>query len=376
MHRPERKKAAREPLVRSIISEALRNVTSGASRALILAIAFALTAGGLSWAAIRAVEQLASRAETYLASGAAVHIITLPGTINGQECDNLANTPGILAAGALRAGPEITPAALPSRAISTYQVTAGFGRLLALTRSNRPWADGAWLSQEVATDLGVGQGTSSLPLANGTTLPVVGVYADPNDGRDSNLEYEILLPVAPVSAFDSCYALLWPSATAAAGLLRISANYHPSTSDSTSGQAQLSQLNTTLGTDFDTKVLLRTLPSKPLGLAGLLVGMCLGMVAIRIRRLELASQLHAGYPRASLALQLMLEVAIWAALGACPALVGSYWMALDASAGTFWSALVPGIATITLTGIGAVLGAQLTLLLVREKHLFRYFKAR
>lgn len=371
------------PRLPVVLTEAWRNVISGTSRAFLWAAVLAVVVGALGGAQARAVVGFAAEARQFRDSGAAVTIVSLTGAIDGAQCDALASYPGVVASGALRQGPEVTLSAMPSRTMASLESTPGFGRLLDLDRTGAPgpWAGGAWVAADLAADLGTLPG-SAISLVGRTAsgpvsaIVVDGVYEQPDDGRDSKLSYQLIAPVVPVEPFDECWMMAWPDPSATATILRLPLiPQDPGVADE-EAKPQISQLNTTLGTRFDGLAEFAKIPLAPLSWAGAGIGLALGIVSIRMRRLELAGALHAGVAKKAVALQTMIETAWWLVLALAPALVACHLAATLGNGADGWPAFSPGVRTLSLAAAATLVGSQLAVLMTREKHLFRYFKNR
>ena len=108
--------------LRSVLSEALRNIGAGVSHALLMfaAVLFASTLlGGYEAANVVGLEtEVLQRINAYADVGAIVG-----GTVDGAACDRLADAGGGVMgtlAGAMRAGQQIVPLATPGKDISSY----------------------------------------------------------------------------------------------------------------------------------------------------------------------------------------------------------------------------------------------------------------
>ena len=119
--------------LRSVLSEALRNIGAGVSHALLMfaAVLFASTLlGGYEAANVVGLEpEVLQRINAYADVGAIVG-----GTVDGAACDRLADAGGGVMgtlAGAMRAGQQIVPLATPGKDISSYEVTPGMIRMIA-----------------------------------------------------------------------------------------------------------------------------------------------------------------------------------------------------------------------------------------------------
>lgn len=111
--------------LRSVLSEALRNIGAGVSHAMLMfaAVLFASTLlGGYETVNVVGLEtEAVQRINAYADVNAIVG-----GTVDGTACDRLANAGGGVMstlAGAMRAGQQIVPLATPGTDISSYGVT-------------------------------------------------------------------------------------------------------------------------------------------------------------------------------------------------------------------------------------------------------------
>jgi hypothetical protein len=335
---------------------------------------FALTVGVLAVAQARTVVGFVGEALAFERSGGAIQTVALAGAIDGAQCDAVASLPGIVAAGALRAGPEIVLAQLPSTSISSLEVTVGFGRLLDLRRTGGAWGDGMWVSQDLADGIGLTLDHPQVPLANGDTLAVDGIYDYPNDGRSPTLIYQILSPAPAVDLFDECWELVWPDPDLAIPVLTLPVI--PDFSGAEQTRVTVGQVNTTLGASFDGPARFAALPLGAMRLAGVGVAGVAGFVSVRSRRLELASALHAGVAKTALALQVTVETAWWLLLGLTPSVATAVYAARAGNTTEWFTAFFPAAQTLAAAGATAILGALAATALTRETHLFRYFKNR
>ncbi|MCM3532814.1 hypothetical protein M3693_01045 [Cellulosimicrobium funkei] len=352
---------------RSVASEAARNLRSGTTRALLLAVAFVLLVGTLAALDTRAVVDVLRGAADFRASGAAIATLAAPGRVDGGRCEAFSDVPGITA-GAYRAGEPLRALSLPSSRLSVFDVTPGL--LDVLTGTTTPArTSGVWLSAGLAETLGVVAG-DRLATSSGDAT-VAGIYAYPDDGRDRALAYAVLTPVPPAGTFDVCWAEAWPVDAGSSALLPTA--LLPGTDPT---EATLGQLNTRLGAEHDALDLLAHRLTRHAPVAALLTGFVLGAASVRARRLELAAALHARVPRPALAWQVLLEVLAWTLAGALIAgaclLWISRWGNPDPGAEAWWT----GLRVVAVGAGGALLGALLGVLGTRERSLFRYFKDR
>lgn len=365
---------------REILSEAMRDVWTGVARPLLLAGIFALLVGGIVVLDVRVLVGANDQLEQWRGSGAAIVIAYAEGAINGAACEGLAETGGITGVGAVRTVEDGLP--LPTLPLATpayAEVTPGFAQLIATAAggSDTPRAatpeslarGGLLLSDSLAATLDRGPSTT-LATADGSAT-VAGAYATADDGRQRTFAYAALAQVPAEGLFDYCWAEVWPPDPTTASLLRavVDAN-QPEV------QVKLAQLNPRHGTDLDALGLYRNRTSRYAPVTAAIAGLIFGFISIRMRRLELASALHAGVSRRAQAAQLCIETATWLLVGltiSAPLI----WFAAHLGNPLAAVATVPPIAAglcsaVVATFAGTLLGLQLT----REAQLFTYFKNR
>lgn len=362
-----------------VLREAGRNLSSGTTRGVLAAIVFIIVIGGLGLVQTRSVVDIAQRAAAFREAGASVMIVHLEDGIDGGQCDALAGSPGIVASGAIRAGTPLRLAALPSRDFETFEATPGLGAVLRVAAPGagvKSPAGGIWISNGVASTLGVTSAPDDLPVLPASQAHLSGTFPYPNDGRDPLLGYAILTPVLATGAFDSCWIEVWPDPDLSADLLLLPVLSSTDNAGSSPRAPEVRQLNTTLGSRLDTGTIADAVqPSVLLGAAAA-AGLALSLALTRLRRLELAAALHAGLSRASLAHQLLLETTGWILPAIAVTIPSLVWAAQDNNPGGVWPALFPGLRLVILSAILALLGGVIGALSTQERHLFRYFKAR
>ncbi|TGJ96268.1 hypothetical protein DLJ96_11055, partial [Actinotalea fermentans ATCC 43279 = JCM 9966 = DSM 3133] len=272
------------------------------------------------------------------------------------------------AAGALRTGEPLRALNLPSSELTGFEATPG---LLGALDRGRVAGAGLWLSADLAEALGAVAGDSI--ATNAGPARVGAVYPYPDDGRDRVLGYAAVAPIPATGLFDSCWVEIWPVNPETATLLRTAVVAEPSSE----AQPTQKQLNGRLGATYDASAEFSDRLTKPAPVAAIVLGLSLGFVATRLRRLELAAALHARVPRSALTWQVLLETAAWTGTAVIVTIPVLWWLAGGAGPlADHLSTWVLGMRTV-LAGAGAVLvGAVAGALTTREKHLFRYFKER
>ncbi len=364
------------PRFLAILSEAWRNITTGTSRVLTFVVLFALTIGTLAVVQARTVVDFMAQARAFRDSGAAIQIVSMTGAIDGAQCDALAELDGIPAAGAIRGGSALTLAVAPSRQMSAMEVSDGMSSILAWSGNGAiPAAPGVWVDEDLARELGIQSG-SVLPLLDGRDADVAGTYLYPQDGRDTKLSHQILVPVAPTEPFDECWVMSWPDQRSAADVMLLPVLPQPADEGGSRPTPQIRQLNSTWGKEFNGPERFQDLPMLPLTVASACVGLVLGFVSLRLRRLEIASALHAGVAKMAVALQYIFETIAWTIVGAVPSALAAYVASSIGNTTDRLPAFVPAAIVIAVGLYCAILGAFIAVIATREKHLFKYFKNR
>lgn len=358
-----------------VLREAWRNTKAGASRPIFTLIAFFLLIGGLGSAQAFWIAQVNRDADHWRSVGAAIQVVTMPGKIDGATCDELARVSGVAAAGAVRNGPSLQFAALPSTTFATFEGTPGLSKVLGVNAPPDAPKIGVWISSDLASTLGVsGQATRALRTTAGQSILVAGQYAYAEDGRLPILAYNLVSEVPAAGAFDACWVEIWPENPELDALLTL-----PVEGSKTSGQAdapKIQQLNASEGTVFAGKQRLERLPNwLPLS-ASVTIGILLGFILIWSRRLEIASALHAGISKIALMLQVAAELMIATTSAAALSLAAGLTISSTSNPGAPLPALL-ACASVVATGLtSTIVGAVLMTFAISENRLFRYFKSR
>lgn len=357
--------------LRSVLSESLRNLASGTTRAALFALVLVGLVGALALADVLATVDVLQQAERYRSSGSAVHVLEVAGGVDGTRCAALAGASGVVAAGAIRQADTVRALALPATRLTTWEVTPGLVDLLPHVDAHVSADDdvpGVWYSRDLAETLGAVPGRE-IATADGP-VATAGVFAWPDDGRARTLGYSALAPVAATGVFDQCWVHVWPIDPDAATLVYIAAD--PTKTE----LVTVTRLNSSLGSHFDTRAMLERRPTRYAPWAAVVVGLALGLAAVRLRRLEIAAVLHARVRKAHVAWQMMLETLAWVAAGAAIMAAGIAVAARLDNPGPGMFTVLVGARTIVAGSAAVLLGALLATLLTRERHLFRYSKDR
>ncbi len=353
--------------MRSVFSEAWRNLVSGTSKTVTAVVVSLLVFGGLAVIDTRAMIAVFQQVQTFRESGATVQVLSAAGAIDGARCEALNQVQGIRASGALRGAKSTHINVLPANEFMTYEVTPGFAAVLSEQAGK---GSGVWLPDTLAHTLSVGEG-STLVTAQGTTQ-VAGSYAYPDDGRDRQLGNSVLAQVPADGVFDACWAEVWPPSVETANYLR-TALLPIVDKDNKPNQGQL---NYSLGKNFDAVGALSERVTALSAYVTCAIGIVLGFVLIRTRRLELSAALHAQVPRVMMSWQVLIETSIIAIMTLVPAFSLLVFVSIYDNPLTMWEPWLVGARIVVSGVVGLLGGTQLGVLFTREKHLFKYFKER
>jgi len=349
----------------SVASEALRNIVTGTSRLAWGVALLAVLVGGPAIAEQAALLGAQHQAQQYRDSGAAIQVLSSD-AVDGGRCDALRTMPGITAAGARREAGTVRVTAMPSRDLTVHEVTPGFIHVIAGPDAV-PDA-GVWLPGPLADTLGAAAGTE-LDTSRGP-MRVAGVFPWPDDGRPAVLDSAIVAPVPAIGSFDACWAFAWPADGAAKPYLYLAV------APGADGASAVGALNTRLGETFDLDAVVAGRLTTLAAAVAAVLGAGIGGALVYGRRLEIASNLHAGVPRSAVVMQALLEVLACVA-GAGVLLAGvtlAHVVAYpDAAVMWTWGA---GMRVVGAGLAGTVLGGAIAVMGVRERHLFRFFRQR
>ena len=351
----------------AIVREALANILSGTSRAIVYFCLALVVCGGLVLADALSVRGLIDEAVRYQQVGASTRTVIAPGRIDGAACEALRRADGVLEAGAVRKRvKEYSLPAVPNSPVPGYDVTPSFPLAPAGPSS------GLLISSEVADMLRLAPGDGFAVDADEAN--VAGVFDYPLDGRRAGFGWSILAVVPERGIFDECWVKVWPeNEDLRTQLLQI---VLPARGDAKADAPEISQLNQTLGRSFtgrnrfDDRI---TRFAVPLVFAA---GFGAAFLAVRTRRLEVASNMHAGARKRSILIQLTVEMLVWAFPVAVLIWLSGFALAAgippDDATHLRWQQGIGAGAFL----LGALLGTAASVLSVNETHFFRYFKDR
>ena len=352
----------------ALIGESHRNLVSGATRAVVLAIVWTGLLATLTVSDVVTAHSLLVRAAEFQSSGAATVVVTAPGRVDGAACELLSRRETVASAGALRAAPVSVEALVsPGVPVPTSEATVG---LVDQLTGAPVW--GLLLSADAARSLGVVAG-DTLDLDQGVTT-VSSVFDYPDDGRRAGLGYSALVTVPAVGAFDECWATSWPLDRDLPGLL--ASVVLPADADGEEMPTVVAQLNQTRGAEFAGEHLYRSRPTAALPLLAIAGGLVIGAFGVRLRRLELASARHVGVTVADQTIHVSIEAATWITAGAAAALLVVPVVApgpVVSEPGATWASAALIVASGCVAALAGTIGALAT---VSERRFVRYFRNR
>ncbi|MDR1852946.1 MAG: hypothetical protein LBR21_09945 [Propionibacteriaceae bacterium] len=346
------------------------------TRGPIWAALFFVLVGLCACADVLAVGTVATEAREYLQVGASTFVLKSDRAVDGRTCENLGNVTGVLGAGALRSTSQtLVFAATPSSPVPIMESTPGLGTVLGL--AHKP-ADGLLVPRSLADSLGLTKGGNAPVLppmpgrsAESNEVKIAGVYEYPEDGRSRDLGYLALAQVPGADVFDSCWLKLWPPDPEYASSLLRTALTSRKAQDAT-----VRQLNSSRGLEFNPSSQYERRPTRYIWIIGLLGGFGLGTVSARTRKLELASNLHAGYPKRRLEGQMLLEGGFWVMSGTLLVSAAVVYLNRLYGLGLWGISALGGMKVPLCAALGALAGVWLATHTTREEALFSYFKER
>lgn len=356
----------------SVLGEIWRDILSGVSRAASFAVCVFSVVACCAGVDAMQIIVLERQVNDFRAAKGDVSLVKLDHGVNGQACADLSQSQQIQASGALRQAEDTVLKVLPSNAITTYEVTDGMLNVVDDTQSDHI---GVWVPTALASKLGVARG-SVLDTRHGE-LRIAGVYNWNEDGRDTRLGYAVLIPVAATGVFDECWASSWPSAEISAQMRQsVYAARNPT-------QAQVGSLNYTVGSSLDAYGLFSTrLTRFGMPFAGVVV-FVLSFMYCRRRRLEFAGDMHVGVSKSTLVVQMIGEYMLPGLTGLICAYGGLFLLLIIVCSGFQGISIRDAYAIFECELLGSLwvialldLGVLVSVCFVRERDLFKLFKAR
>lgn len=350
--------------------EIVRDILSGTSKLVWFALVTAVLLSGLCTAELLSARAYLAAAEEFQAAGASTLTITAPGRVDAAACDALSSVPGIAASGAISVQQsKLTAAALPSAPMMHYVASPGFAAVLSAGDTS---AGGVLASSEVVKTLGLRVG-DTIELSDSASR-VSGSYDYPSDGRRAGLGWAVI-EVSDKAIFDECWITAWPiTADVRSSLLLVLSGTQ---SAGTSDPPQIAQLNASLGQTFTGSTQFEQRITRLSAIVAAGICFMTGWFSVRIRRLQFASNLHAGLRRLDFVALVLVETLGWVLPAAIMAtatvavIAGNSFVVADTAALRALGALI-----IMSGAVAAVAGAVASQFAIREKHLFFYFKER
>ncbi|NTW40275.1 MAG: hypothetical protein HGA44_10385 [Cellulomonadaceae bacterium] len=342
-------------------------MTSGTTRAVVLSVVLIVLGLAAVTSEAVLVTALEDEAAVFTSSGASVLTVSAPGQVDGARCESLTRVAGVRAAGALTMTTDrrITVVSLPGAPVPYAAATAGLAKVVHADADGGP---GLLVSGDAARLLGATVG-QDLQTTDGTTR-ISGIFEYPSDGRRNGYGYLAIALAPATGAFDECWVDVWPQNQQMRSLLLTTVNQGASAAE----EPEVAQLNLTHGLEFDGSVRYRERITRWAGpMVGCLAAV-LGFVAVRTRRVELASALHDRVAPVDLWAVVLAETMAWTVP---PALLTVAAAAVSfAGHGELGVGLVLGARVAVVLGLGAVVGVAAGLLMTRERDLFLYAKDR
>lgn len=362
----------------ALLREIWRDIRSGTAWTVIFSFLSSIILMGLAVADLTFLSRLNNQATYLRNSMASVTVLEAPGHINPNACLALTRYEGVKSVVAIRSAQSpLTPSALPSTPIRTFEATGDIPSMLRMSTSRLapsqtlPDRSGVYLVEGVADTLGQKPG-DSLELTTASTK-VIGVFPwKEDDGRRPGFAYSLFAPVPPSGAFDECWVDIWPMTPAFEPLIRSTASANHKTNEN----PKLYPFNSSFGTSFDGNALFHNRLSAWAPWGVVVAGVALGWVSVWRRRLEISSDIHAGVAKRDLFAKLGAESAAWIFSSIILSLPLMTWIIVRnpfADQASMWK--LAGIYA-TLAAVSSFIGAAIATATVREKQLLRFFKQR
>ena len=356
----------------SILSEAWRGIMAGSARFVTIVITLTLLSGGAAAIELRISTEILNTATQYQAIGANILVLGAPDGIDGTSCDNLSDLYDVQASGAIREIDALVVSALPDTQTPRYAITSGFAKVLKAKQDASQ--QGLLISNELASTLNLQQG-DTLALKDGQQALVKGTYDYPDDGRMPGYSYAALEEVPDADIFDACWVSIWPQSDQVRDAIWSALT--PTAKSDNGSSTTLSQLNSSQGESFNGAAMWMNRLTIGLPALAATLGALFGAIIIRLRRMELASALHCGVSKSALVLQLCIESSAAILICALVTVPLSYTLSTWLVDAADCAAVAATIAQPCLTAYTAyVLSAMGNVALIKERHLFTYFKER
>lgn len=181
--------------------EVVRDAVSGTSRFVFAVVAVSLLTVSFGSVDATAQSHILRQAYAFNTSGASVFTLSVPEGIDGDRCDGLTDTMGVVSSGATRdATIELAPVALPSGGPVTIEATSEF--LTLVEAEVKVPSSGVVLAESLAKEIGRTPGSYIDDVERGRTA-VIGTFSDARFG--DRLAYVAVGVVPSSGKFDDCW---------------------------------------------------------------------------------------------------------------------------------------------------------------------------
>jgi ABC-type antimicrobial peptide transport system permease subunit len=358
-----------------IIQEARRNFSSNTSRFVIFSSVTVLFLAGCLGVNLSFVKNSIENAYTFRDVGGSVQVMNAAERVSSEKCENLGKISGVLAAGAItNPTGSLVSAKLPDSPVPYFIISDQFVDLLDLQDIDYN-INGVLVSYDAAERLGVKVG-DQVKLVDGGAFKVQGIYNFPNDGRQGDLGFAVLVPAVRTETvkYSQCWANIWPQNDHLTPLMYQS--LETSGGFSSDEQDQLFTLNSSMGQTLADYENYRTSKLGFLAVILFLTCIVLSGISTQLRRLQMSYLMHLGISKSDLIkIQLVEILPIVFISGLFSVLLSIYF------GHTFgvWDQLV--FYTVALkyfmaSLIGLVCGIAIGTLMIKPKQFYNYFKSR
>ena len=190
--------------VRGLLVDAIRNVTGGRVRSVLLAVFTAGAIGALVFIELSTTDELLTFQEGLTDSGGNVFIATSEQGLASEQCGALTSMEGVIGTAGIQAGPALETTIAPGTLFGTAEVTIGALGLFS-SGPSVPAADvtdGWVIGQAAASELGISQGMW-LGI-DGSTPRRVGAVID-TGARNPRIGRWLMAVRPPVGSITECW---------------------------------------------------------------------------------------------------------------------------------------------------------------------------
>ncbi|ALJ21517.1 hypothetical protein [Microbacterium sp. No. 7] len=354
--------------LREALGEAARNLMTGTSRGGVLVIVAWALATALLASDAAAIASLQARALELRAQAGNVRVVVAEDAIDPRACARLEELNGVTSAGAVWALDAVALSALPGISTPAFRVSPGVAEMLGFPGFQ---VGGLYLPQPLVERWHAPTGTTL--SADGGGLHVAGTFDyTEEDGRDPRLASAVVIAGDSPERASECWFSVWHPTRA---MDRFALGTVVASTSNDSG-AQVVALNSSVGDKHDLAREFTDRVTRALAPFVVVLFGALGFGGMHLRRIEIASGLHAGARRRDIALIVGAETGAWAltagvATFACVRFIAAAVMPEPLPS------YEPSLAAVVCAAVaGAVFGALLVVAVAREDRLFTIFKAR